>query len=96
MKQHMQLLMKTLAWSYVLAAGWSVSAWADDTEVYVTATTPSSATAQPNVLFVFDTSGSMDDDITTLEDYDSGTTYGTSDANYYYFYEQDYDFVHSC
>lgn len=92
MKKLLITLASCLYWG---SAVFSASVWADDTEIYVVTNTSSgSSTAQPNVLFVFDTSGSMDDDITTIADYDPSETYAdSSDPDYYYFYEQDFDFV---
>lgn len=49
---------------------------ADDTEIYVNSISGSSmSSASPNMLFVLDTSGSMDGVITTRPDYDPATTY---------------------
>ena len=89
------LLIITLGCVFMLGILKTDSARADDTEVYITSTTPANITAQPNVLFVFDTSGSMDDTITTVAEYDSSNGYGSSDTDYYYYYEQDYDFIRS-
>lgn len=83
----------TIALSACACAGTVTQA--DDTEVFVTETSTAGSTAQPNVLFVFDTSGSMDWTVTTKEDYDPLRAYGTSSGDYYYFYDQDYDFVRS-
>ncbi len=87
------LLITTLSCVFILALLQADSALADDTEVYVTTTVPSSGTVQPNVLFVFDTSGSMSDTITSIVEYDSSVSYGTSSSDYYYFYKQNYDFI---
>lgn len=54
---------------------------ADDSEIYFGGTT-STATGQPNILFVFDTSGSMGTNITSRKDYDPSASYsGTCDKN---------------
>jgi type IV pilus assembly protein PilY1 len=80
----------------VLIVGMLAShASADDTEVYVTASAATGTIAQPNVLFVFDTSGSMSQAITTQADFNPITVYGTSSSDYYYIYEQDYDYITS-
>jgi len=52
----------------------TVPAVADDIEIYTTATT-STATMQPNVLFLLDTSGSMDNPINTRPPYDPSVDY---------------------
>ncbi len=88
MKRYFHRLLIVLA--YVASA---LVVQADDTEVFITGTTPSGTAAQPNVLFVFDTSGSMDWTITTKIDYDPAGSWGTSDPDYYYLYEQDYDYI---
>ena len=88
-----KLLITLTACAYWLGAAVSISVWADDTEIYVTGSATSNSPAQPNVLFVFDTSGSMNDYITTLPNYNPANTYGSSSTDYYYFYEQDYTFV---
>ena len=49
---------------------------ADDSEIYVTQQEASAAT--PNVLFIFDTSGSMDTEETTVPIYKAEITYGGS------------------
>jgi type IV pilus assembly protein PilY1 len=69
----------------VLAAG--TAAFADDTEIFFN---QSSGSVPANIMFVLDTSGSMDDLVTTQLDYDPATTYTANtcanfDSNYYYY-----------
>lgn len=60
-------------------------ATADDTEIFTGAPNAVSA-VRPNILFIFDTSGSMGSTITTQVPYDPATAYsGTCDPNYVYF-----------
>lgn len=61
------------AWSAMLCLAFGV-ARADDTEIFV-ATPPTTIKTSPNILFVIDTSGSMDTKVTTQPTYDSATTY---------------------
>jgi type IV pilus assembly protein PilY1 len=59
-------------------------AHADDTEIFV-ATPPGTVATQPNILFIIDTSGSMDTDVVTQVPYDPATSYsGSCDANRIY------------
>lgn len=50
---------------------------ADDTEIYIGANAGASV-VKPNVLFIVDTSGSMNDNVTTTIPYDPATTYAGS------------------
>ena len=52
--------------------GATVTALADDTEIFFGQATSTSA---PNIMFIFDTSGSMDTQVTTTAPYNPGTTY---------------------
>jgi type IV pilus assembly protein PilY1 len=58
------------------------SAYADDSEVFTSAAFKTGEGVRPNVLFVIDTSGSMDSEVIT---YDENVKYeGTCDENYIY------------
>lgn len=66
----------------------SLPAVADDTEIYMSQ--QESTEAQPNVLFVLDTSGSMDGKVDTTPLYNPSTVYaGTCDENRIYFSTND-------
>ena len=70
----------------VIALALSVSALADDTELFVTRTDPQATADQPNVLFLIDTSGSMDTQVLTQAPWDPARTYAgcyRSDAVYF-------------
>ncbi|MEO0975373.1 MAG: hypothetical protein AAFX85_19970, partial [Pseudomonadota bacterium] len=70
------------AFALTLLAGTSA---ADDTEIFVQAIPP----ADPNVLMIIDTSGSMESQIVVAEDYDPNTTYqGTCVADRVYYSQQ--------
>jgi type IV pilus assembly protein PilY1 len=58
----------------VLALAGGSGVRADDTEIFVTQA-GAGTTIQPNILFVLDTSGSMDTDVVTQMPYDPATTY---------------------
>lgn len=59
---------------------------ADDTEIFAAGGNTISLSAQPNVLFIIDTSGSMDTEIITQVPYDPLTKYnGCYDSNAVYF-----------
>jgi hypothetical protein len=58
-----------LAWALVTGS----AAFADDTELFFV--DPSLIENQPNVLFILDNSGSMDDRVESQAPYDSRTTY---------------------
>ncbi len=63
----------------------SAGARADDTEIFFN---QNSSNATANVLLVLDTSGSMDDEVTSGPDYDATITYpvsGTCDPQYVYY-----------
>jgi hypothetical protein len=53
----------------------STSARADDTEIFFN---QSNANVGANVMLILDTSGSMDDEVTSAPDYDASTTYPTT------------------
>jgi len=80
-------LLKTLGFA-VCTVFVALPALADDTEIYKS---NASAGARPNVLFIMDTSGSMDGTvITTVPPYDPGTTYaGSCDATRIYYTTSD-------
>src|SRR5258706_16138608 len=68
-----------------LAAG--TAALADDTEIFFN---QNNGGVPANIMFVLDTSGSMDDLVTTLDPYNSATTYtadtcASIDGSSYYF-----------
>ena len=70
---------KSLNLNLLLAISLSVifsmtTVFADDTEIYVGGNVGASV-VRPNVLFVIDTSGSMDEDVTITIPYDPATTY---------------------
>ena len=69
-----------MATGFLWAALSGLPAFADDTELFV-GTTASGGGVQPNILFVLDTSGSMDDEITTQPPFDPATTYAGSCSN---------------
>ena len=52
--------------------GGSLAAFADDSEIYLG---PSNSTRLPNIMFIFDTSGSMGTQVTTTTPYDAGQSY---------------------
>jgi type IV pilus assembly protein PilY1 len=62
-----------MATGFLWAVLSGMPAFADDTELFV-GTTASGGGVQPNILFVLDTSGSMDDSITTQPPFDPATT----------------------
>lgn len=66
---------------------------ADDTEIYFNQAAANS-TVKPNVLFIMDTSGSMQDEVvTSIPSYKPATTYGSSSNDYFYMYTLDYEFI---
>lgn len=65
----------------------SVPLSADDTEIYLEFEEEGEATYQPNVLFIFDTSGSMGSSIVIREDYDPTIDYGSSDESRIYVWD---------
>jgi len=75
---------KSMRW---MAAGfvWGVLtgiAAADDTEIFTQVLPP----ADPNILFIVDTSGSMDSDVVVSQDFDPTVTYpGNCPAGHVYF-----------
>jgi type IV pilus assembly protein PilY1 len=79
-----KLLTTVMCFALVFASGFN--AYADDTEIFFGGTS-ASATGNPNILLILDTSGSMDTTLpTSLKDYNPSTTYpGTcSSSNIYY------------
>jgi len=69
---------------------------ADDTEIFYYSLDGEDQTEyQPNVLFIFDTSGSMNDEVTTMEAYNPSTDYGVTagDTDYLYIYNLNYDYI---
>lgn len=63
---------------------------ADDTEIFLNPDEISDpGVFHPNVLFIFDTSGSMGDRIDSKPAYDPDRDYGDSDENYIYVYNTD-------
>ncbi|MFW2371881.1 MAG: pilus assembly protein [Gammaproteobacteria bacterium] len=69
------LIMASLLYGGLLS---SVPVLADDTEIYLGSNLGVND-AQPNVLFIVDTSGSMDSDVITRADYDPSHDYGEDD-----------------
>jgi len=57
--------------------GWAIAsgapALADDTEIFFV--DPANITTQPNILFIFDNSGSMDEQVESQTPYEPATTY---------------------
>lgn len=70
-----------MATGFLWAGLSGLPALADDTELFVGSTAGAGAGVQPNILFVLDTSGSMDDEITTQPPFDPATTYTGSCSN---------------
>ncbi len=72
----------------LLALGAASAALADDTEIFFN---QNNGNIPANILFILDTSGSMNDLVTTQLDYDPSLTYSADqcgsafDSNYYYF-----------
>ncbi|GAA5317390.1 MAG: PilC/PilY family type IV pilus protein [Candidatus Pelagadaptatus aseana] len=64
----------------------SAPVYSDDTDIFVEIEEEGAADYQPNVLFIFDTSGSMGGTITIREDYDPTFSYGSSDPSRVYVY----------
>lgn len=76
------------ALSLLVASSLSItSTQADDTSIYLEFEEEGAATYQPNVLFIFDTSGSMGSNITIREDYDPNVDYGSSDDSKIYVWD---------
>ena len=69
-----RLMTMTSAAAIVAPSG---AALADDSEIFTGLANTVSA-QRPNILFVIDTSGSMDTDVVTQVPYDPATTYGGS------------------
>ena len=56
------------------------SAFAEDTEIYL-GSNQGQSVAKPNVLFILDTSGSMDTEVTTTTFFNPATTYAGACAS---------------
>ena len=91
--------MNTKCSHYLLSAG-LVSALsapmvvADDTEIFFNEEVLSNTEAfQPNVLFIFDTSGSMGWNITSKEAYDPSHDYGGATSDTIYVYDLNYNYL---
>ncbi|MGI9342330.1 MAG: pilus assembly protein [Gammaproteobacteria bacterium] len=70
----------------VLGLSSGSAALADDTELFVANASPIVTGAQPNILFIMDTSGSMDDPVLTQAAWDPNTTFsGCYDEDAIYF-----------
>lgn len=81
--------------SLILTLGLAPYVSADDTEIFFNIEDISDTEAfQPNILFIFDTSGSMGDNIQAIAlpsaAYDPNTNYGSSSDSYVYAYTQDF------
>jgi type IV pilus assembly protein PilY1 len=73
---------KWLLIAIMLIAGTTVSSWADDTEIYGTVTNPD---LEPNILIIFDSSGSMSTVDVPGDPYDPATVYtGSYSSNAVY------------
>ena len=73
--------------------GFSSLVSADDTEIYFYQAAENS-TAKPNVLFIMDTSGSMDAEVvTSFPDYNPASSYGGSSNDYFYMYDTNYNYI---
>lgn len=72
-----------------------LTSFADDTEIFFpTEEDIDTSDIQPNILFIFDSSGSMAWNVTTLETYDPNRAYiGTSTANTVYVYDTSYNYL---
>jgi len=94
----MDALRRNITWTcagLMLALTVGAPALADDTELLLV--TP--ATAQnnkPNILFILDTSGSMDTTESTIEPYDDAIDYGSGACDTSKFYWTDVDIVPDC
>ncbi len=71
---HFNYSFKSLSGGLLLSLCFAMPVLAEDIEIYTTVD-PNAASVQPNVLFVLDTSGSMNSLITVSVEYDSSTTY---------------------
>ncbi|MEM7431474.1 MAG: PilC/PilY family type IV pilus protein [Pseudomonadota bacterium] len=84
----MKISTQKLSWmsiSFVVALLAGSPVWADDTELLLINPDPTQ-NPKPNVLFILDTSGSMNTTQTTIEPYDATQTYGGDcdpDAHYW-------------
>ncbi|MGB5542388.1 MAG: hypothetical protein WBO15_03210, partial [Gammaproteobacteria bacterium] len=61
--------------AFVLGLGAASPAAADDAELFIASADPLVTGAQPNILFVIDTSGSMTTNVLTQEDWDPALTF---------------------
>ena len=69
-----------------MSLGSAPMAFADDTELFIANADPQVTGAQPNILFIMDTSGSMTSKVLTQVDWDPNTTFSgcfRSDALYF-------------
>jgi type IV pilus assembly protein PilY1 len=72
----------------LIALGAGAAAFADDTEIFFN---QNAGSIPANILFILDTSGSMNDLVTSQQDYDSSLTYNADkcgsafDPNFYYY-----------
>lgn len=88
-------LLKRIFWAPIAALTLltaPVSTLADDTDIYLQVEEEGEEEYLPNVLFIFDTSGSMGSNITIREDYDPSVDYGGSDPSKIYVYTSDLRF----
>ena len=73
---------------FLLSVGAASAALADDTEIFFN---QNNGNIPANILFILDTSGSMNDSVTTQKAYDPAQTYAANkcaanfDSNYYYY-----------
>jgi len=93
----MKILDRKTTWTsagFALALIVGAPTWADDTEILLVSPDPSQ-NPKPNVMFILDTSGSMDTNEETVEPYDATVTYsGACDNNAFYW--TDVDLVPGC
>ena len=94
----MKIFTKKISWmsasfAYIMLAG--APAIADDTELLLLNPDPN-ANPTPNVMFILDTSGSMNDPANTTEPYDSTRVYDTGDCDPDRFYWTTLDAEPSC
>ena len=58
-----------------LAALSALPAVADDTEIFIASSDPAITGAKPNILFIYDNSGSMDSTVVTQQPWNASTTF---------------------
>ena len=74
-----------LAAASIMALGGSSLTWSDDTEVFLSQfAAGGGGTGRPKVLIIFDTSGSMGNNVTFREDYNPNTDYGNTPSDRIY------------